>query len=129
MKKTKTRENVLHLLKQTSTPLSAKDIFKKLENHNITLSSIYRTLEIFYKENMLIKDLDRDGTAIYTLHKNSHHHYLECKECHKKIDLDFCPYHKINADIKKQFNFAVDEKNLVIYGLCNDCNEKNNAQK
>jgi len=124
MKKTRTRETIIKLLKNTTSPLSASDIFDILKTENVTLSSIYRTLDTFYKENMLIKDLDHNGTAIYTLHKDSHNHYLECKSCHKQIKLDFCPYHKINSTIKKDYNFIVDEKNLVIYGLCNDCNKK-----
>jgi len=124
MKKTKTRESILNLLRNTSSPMSANDIFKALKSKDITLSSVYRTLDTFYKENMLIKDLDQNGTAIYTIHKDNHHHYLQCKECNKKIDLDFCPYHKINTEINKQFGFIVDEKNLVIYGICNDCSNK-----
>ena len=123
MKKTRTRESIIKLLKSVNTPMSASDIFNSLKDKDITLSSIYRTLDTFYKENMLIKDLDHNGTAIYTLHKDTHEHYLECKECHKKIKLDFCPYHKINSTIKKEYDFLVDEKNLVIYGLCKDCNK------
>jgi len=57
MKKTKTRESILNLLRNTSSPMSANDIFKALKSKDITLSSVYRTLDTFYKENMLIKNL------------------------------------------------------------------------
>ena len=124
MKKTRTRESIIKLLKNSNSPMSANDIYEILKPNKITLSSIYRTLDIFYKENIIIKDLTNRGTAIYTLHKDTHNHYLECRSCHKKIKLEYCPYHKINSTIKKEFNFIVDEKNLVIYGLCDECIKK-----
>lgn len=123
LKKTKTRENVIELLENATTPMSANDIFHKLKNDKITLSSIYRTLNTFYKEKMVIRD-NIEGTAVYTLLKEDHYHYLECKVCHNKIKLDYCPYHKANNQIKKQLNFVVDEHNVVLIGTCSNCNKK-----
>lgn len=121
LKKTKTRESVLTIFENSTTPLSAYDIYENLKNDNITLSSIYRTLDTFSKENIIIKDTNNKGTAIYALNKDDHCHYLECKSCHKKIKLDYCPYHKVNEQIKKKSNFFVDEQNVVIYGTCESC--------
>ena len=120
LKKTKTREKVIEILENSSIPLSAYDIFDKLKDNNITLSSIYRTLNTFYEEKMVIRD-NINGTAVYTLLKDNHYHYLECKYCHNKIKLDYCPYHKANNQIKKQLNFEVDEHNVVLLGTCSNC--------
>ena len=124
LKKTRTRENILELFKNSPTPLTANDIYESLKDKNITLSSIYRTLETFSNQDLLIKDTDQKGIAIYTLKKDKHSHYLECKNCHKKTQLDYCPYHKVNHKINAEFDFLVDEHNVVIYGLCKDCNKK-----
>lgn len=124
LKKTKTRECVLKILESSNIPLSANDIYEKLKDNKITLSSIYRTLDTFSKEKILIKDTNVEGIAIYTLKKDKHYHYLECKKCHNKIKLEFCPYHKINEQIKKKSKFEVDEHNVVIYGTCEDCQKK-----
>jgi len=121
LKKTKTRECVLNLFRKSKTPLSASDIFNKLKNSNITLSSIYRTLDTFTKEDILVKDLSPNGKGIYTLKDEHHAHYLECKNCHAKVKLHYCPYDKINDEINSKFNFEVDERNVVIYGICKDC--------
>lgn len=121
LKKTKTRDFVKNILESTTTPLTANEIYGLLKNDNITLSSIYRTLDAFTKESIIVKDTNNVGTAIYTLAKDEHCHYLECKECHKKIKLDYCPYHKINYQIHKKTNFTVDEQNVVLYGTCKDC--------
>lgn len=128
LKNTKTRKCVLQLLDKFQTPMSANDIFNSLEAEGITLSSIYRTLEAFTKENIVIKDTDTKGTAIYTIQKDDHCHYLECKNCHKKIKLDYCPYHKANDKISKAYNFEADENNIIIYGTCKDCKHKKSTR-
>jgi Fe2+ or Zn2+ uptake regulation protein len=89
LKKTKTREEILSLFESISTPLTANDIYEKLKNKNITLSSIYRTLETFTNQNILIKNIDPKGIAIYTLKQEKHTHYLECKNCHSKVELEY----------------------------------------
>lgn len=124
MKKTKTREEILNLFNSSSTPLSAGEIYNQLKDKNITLSTIYRSLDTFTVENMLIKDTDKNGVAIYMIKKEHHAHYLECKNCHNKVELEYCPYHKINNKISKDFDFQVDEHNVVIYGTCKNCNKK-----
>ena len=55
LKKTKTRESVLKILENASTPISANDIYLTLKNDNITLSSIYRTLILFTKKKWLLE--------------------------------------------------------------------------
>jgi len=58
LKKTKTREEVLILFESANTPLTANEIYERLKTKNITLSSIYRTLEKFTVENILIKNIE-----------------------------------------------------------------------
>ena len=122
LKKTRTRERVECILNTAESPLSASEIFEILKAEHITLSSIYRTLDTYTKEGIILKESNTEGTALYTIKKDEHHHFLECKSCHKKIKLDYCPYHKINNQIKKDNDFVVDETN-VVYGTCKDCNK------
>ncbi|MBQ7351633.1 MAG: transcriptional repressor [Clostridia bacterium] len=122
LKKTKTRELIKNLLKNSSSPLSAQDIFNLLKDQNITLSSIYRTLDTFYKNNIVSKESSHDNTIVYSISGDNHKHYLECKICHKTIDLGFCPYHKVNEQIFKKHKFLVNEHNVIIYGICDNCN-------
>ena len=124
LKKTKTREQVQSLLTQISSPLSANEIYERLKNNNITLSSIYRTLDTFTNKGIIIKDINNLGVATYSIKKEEHCHFLECKKCHSKIKLDYCPYHKINKQIKDKTLFTVDEHNVIIYGTCNKCINK-----
>lgn len=126
LKNTRTRQRVKETLGHSNTPLTPAEIYNQLKEEDITLSSIYRTLEAFTRENIVIKASDQKGTALYTLNKDDHCHYLECKSCHSEIKLDYCPYHKINHQLSNKYNFDIDENNVVIYGLCENC--KNNKK-
>lgn len=121
LKKTKTREEVLSLLNNTLVPLSANEIFENLCNKGVTLSSIYRTLDTFTKNDIVLKETNPQGVAMYSTKKDNHTHILECKACHKKTPLDYCPYHKANEIIKSKHDFVADEENIIIYGTCKDC--------
>ena len=123
MKKTKTRQLVSDILISSNSPLSAYDIFEQLKGENITLSSIYRTLDTFCKEGIILKDTDSNGISVYTTSEN-HQHYLEFKTCHQKISITDCPYHKINKQIKKQLGYLVDEHDVILYGTCKNCQSK-----
>ena len=125
LKNTKTRENVKSVLTNATTPLSAYNIFEMLKEKNITLSSIYRTLDAFYKHNIISKETSHDGVSTYSIIRENHKHYLECKKCHNITTLDYCPYHKTNEQIKIKTGFVVDEHNVVIYGLCSKCTNDN----
>ena len=122
LKKTKTRELVKNLLESSKEPLSANEIFATLKDENITLSSVYRTLDTFYKNNLISKTQSTDGSNKYSIVADNHKHFLECRKCHKSTTID-CPYDKVNAKIKNTNDFVVDEHNLIIYGICKDCNK------
>jgi len=121
LKNTKTRTMVRELLNKSQTPLSASDIFDILKDKNITLSSIYRTLDTFYQHKIISKETTHENISVYSIIKENHKHYLKCKKCQKTITLDYCPYHKTNESIRKNHFFVVDEHNVVIYGICKDC--------
>ena len=124
LKKTKTRELVKKILESSSKPLSAYDIFEQLKDENITLSSIYRTLDTFSNNGIVTKDTSNNKMSKYSIIKKEHQHFLECRECHSSTPLDFCPYHTANKKIKNETHFTVDEHNLIILGICENCNKK-----
>ena len=124
LKKTKTRELVKMILENSTKPLSAYDIFEQLKDKNITLSSIYRTLDTFSSNGLVSKDISNNKVSKYSIIKKEHQHFLECRECHSSTPLDFCPYHTANKKIKSETKFTVDEHNLIIFGICENCNKK-----
>lgn len=121
LKKTKTRELVIKQLEKSEMPLSASQLFSILESKEITLSSIYRTLNTFLKFNIIKKETDANAVAYYSLIKEEHSHFLVCRFCENKTTLNYCPYHDVNLDLESKYGFKIDEHNVVLYGTCARC--------
>lgn len=111
---TKPREIVLNTLLQNKCPLSAKQILKKI-NNAADLASIYRTLDLFKKIEIIFEE-KIDKESYYYLSEKKHHHIV-CQKC-KKTKCIPCE-HKF----KKIKNFTNIKHNLVLSGLCEKCNK------
>lgn len=126
IKKTKQRKCVLSVLERADSPLSAMDICTQTENEDcaVWLSTVYRILELFVKENIVLKTSVADGEmALYELNRNQHRHYAVCLNCHKVVEMDNCPMEKFIPQLADD-DFHVLGHRLEMYGYCKDCNEK-----
>lgn len=117
---TKTRVEILNLL-HDEFPLNADQIFEKLKNDKIKISSIYRNLATFTDANIVLKSVGQDGVAYYQLNNENHRHQIICTNCGKTIDLDHCPVHEIEKNIEKQTGFKITGHTFEFSGLCEDC--------
>ena len=124
IKSTKSRNQILEILEKTNEPLTAEDIFKKVIDKNINLSTVYRTLNSFYDQNIVSKEIDKEGRALFVMVREKHQHVLVCTKCGKKIFLKECPYNEINQHIFDNTGFKVENHNIEIYGLCMECQKK-----
>ena len=126
IKKTRQRKCVLSVLQRSSSPLSAMEICKQTENEDcpVWLSSVYRILELFVKENVVVKTMISDSEmALYELNKNQHKHYAICLNCHKVIEMDNCPLEEFVPELADS-DFHVLGHRLEMYGYCKDCDQK-----
>lgn len=125
MRLTPARKLVLNLFKGNSSLLCAEDIEKLLKNESIYLSTIYRALEYFEKENVLGKSTI-NKTAYYYLINGEHHHYMICTNCLARFPID-CEIENMISKNTKRYNFTATNHDLTIYGYCNNClNLQNN---
>lgn len=124
LKSTKTRNNILDLLKDQA-PLSAEQIHKRLESEGVKLSSIYRNLSKFETENLLIKSIAQDGIAYYQLNSEKHKHKLSCTQCNTVVTIDECPLHDIEKKLEQDTGFTIKSHSFEFSGICKDCQDKN----
>jgi len=124
IKKTKQRENVLSILKASSKPVTAAEIYNNIIQEgdpSTWMSTVYRTLELFVLKGIVVKtNLTNSETAVYELNRSEHKHYAVCVSCHKIITIRNCP---IKHDIPEleQSEFYVTGHHLEIFGLCREC--------
>lgn len=127
MKNTRQRQLLLELLQNAGRSLTAEEIFEDagIRSARLALSTIYRNLEQLSSRGILTKTLFPDGLARYELTgEHVHHHYLVCTRCHKRQTFDECPLKRMQYDLEKDTGFTITGHNLMLYGLCKDCQEK-----
>src|SRR5690606_24883424 len=118
IKLTLKRKLIYDILSKSSQPMNAEEIYKLLEE-KMNLSTIYRTLEIFFNDGLVAKN-HLDNKAYYYLNHESHHHFMVCKECNQAFEFD-CHLDGLIDEIKDKYGFTVMHHDLNLYGLCKDC--------
>ena len=124
MKWTKQRKAVYDILEQANEPLSAVQIYNRLEKSEqeaFAVSTVYRILTAFEEQHFVTKTTwIGDGTVVYELNRGGHTHYAVCLECHKRIPLEHCPFAHLHLEQEAE-DFTITGHKLELYGYCKDC--------
>jgi len=127
IKNTKKRNLILEVLENSSTPITAEQIFLKLKenNNSIWISTIYRTLEMLMKKGIVTKTvMPGESKALFELDRMQHKHHIICMECNKMMPVDDCPLKEYEKNLMKKTDFDVISHRLEIYGYCPSCKKK-----
>jgi len=130
IKRTKTREAILHVLKNASEPMSALQIASKISKNSddVWPSTIYRSLEAFVEGGLVRKiTLAENESCFYELETHEHSHYAICLGCHKIIKVTNCPFDSYVPEIEDK-SFVVMGHKMEIYGYCSECLDKMNSK-
>ncbi len=110
--------------------LSSEDIceYFKQKNINIGQSTVYRTL-ILLEKMQIVRSINLDdGFTRYELlnHDEEHaHHHLICSKCGSIIDIKKDLLKDLEKQIFKDYHFKVQDHCLKFYGECDNCKDKN----
>lgn len=124
LKNTESRAAILEILKQSTQPMTAEQIFLALKEKNVTsnLSTVYRTLDAFADNNLATKlRVTGESRTLYELNRMVHRHYLICLGCKKIMPIDSCPLKDYETSLAKETNFLISGHRLDIYGYCPEC--------
>lgn len=118
------RQEILNCFDPAGRHYSAEEVHRKVRARfpNISLDTVYRTLNTL-KDLGILEALNfEDGRVRYELARESaHHHHLICLKCGQSQELDFCPLKFINSDLLRESNFKVARHSFEIYGYCSRC--------
>lgn len=128
MKWTRQRKHVYEVLWQAKEPLSAVQIYNRVDKSEeegmYAVSTIYRILAAFEEKGLVNKTTWMgDGTVVYELNRGEHTHYAVCLECHKRIALPSCPFAHVHLE-QETGDFTVTGHKLELYGYCKSCKSK-----
>lgn len=126
IKKTKNRVEILEILRKSDYPITVEEIFLILKQNNISisLSTVYRAMEMFESQEIILKSsgID-DGKARYEVFTQEHKHHVICVDCHRTIKIDECPFTEIERVIEGGMGFEITGHKFEVYGHCKDCKE------
>ena len=124
---TTARRLVVRSLTASTGPLSAAELLTSLGGQ-IPLSSIYRTLVVLEKAEVLTKQHDNNGIARYELAEwlAGHHHHLVCTKCGEVHDVVIDP--ETEKRVASLIDYIADDAGYVvsghrvdIEGECSEC--------
>jgi Fur family peroxide stress response transcriptional regulator len=120
------RDAILRAIRSTTEHPSAQWVYDKLKPliPNLSLGTVYRNINIFRHEGLLISVGVVDGEERFDGIVEPHPH-LVCSRCGRVMDLP-CPETYISRAMNaaagsESGDFTVDYRKTVFYGLCGDC--------
>jgi Fur family ferric uptake transcriptional regulator len=122
---------VVDVLHNADHHISAEEIYEhiKVLYPYANISTVYRTLELLKKLNLVTEiDMD-DGCLRYHHLEKGHHHHLICNKCGKVIDMPERIFKNLQKKITSDYNFEPDLNHLAIFGICADCRSKKAKKK
>ena len=125
IKITKQRKIIMAILEDITQPLTADEIYEKVEDKDhMNYSTVYRTLGTLSEKGAVIKAGEPGGKTYYQLKRHNHEHELECVKCHKHITIEQCPLDAFSRILSKETGFIITEHHLQFKGICPECAKK-----
>jgi len=130
VRRTPVRETVLRKLLDAGAPLSQKDLAAIPGLERVNKVTLYRTLEILAKAGIAHRVIGIDGEWRFCSHApddgrcaGNHPHFL-CLNCGRMACLRDQRMPRVNVPE----GYAIEGKQLIVYGVCPECLEEGTAR-
>lgn len=126
-KLTPQRQAVLEIIIEHNTEhLSSEEIYEyvRTKHPEIGLATVYRTLILLEKINLIYKHNFDDGFSRYELCKQNEdhrHHHLICVKCGRVLEVKEDLLDNLEEQISKENKFKVIDHKVKFYGYCEYC--------
>jgi len=125
-KLTPQRQAVIGIIASSPDRLTPAEIYEKVhQGHpNIGLVTIYRTLDMLAKLEVIC-ELHAGGSChSYTIGASEHHHHLICSNCGKVVDFAGYDLGELKQRLSLETGFEIEDHLLEFVGLCQACQKE-----
>jgi|SRR5581483_10538455 len=128
LRATPARVAVMKLLEDTNTPLDVSMINDYLEKEKIYTdrATVFRIMNMFAEKGLVKQISFNEGKFRYELANRAPHHHLICTSCGRIEDISNCNIAELEEDIAEKKGFSVKSHALEFYGICKNCQCKQN---
>lgn len=112
-------DNIIHF----ESHFSADELYLIMRSAgvNVSRATIYSTLDLLTKCNILMKHRFQGDSAHFELAaKMPNHDHLICTECGHIVEFQEESLHALSADISQKLGFTALKHSLQIFATCND---------
>lgn len=116
------RYMILNVIQEAKEHLSLEQITERVQRHNpsVSLSTIYRTLELLKKLDLIHEDHLGEQVHYEAVAGPAHHH-LVCRRCHTTIHLDDALLGNLHQQLEANYHFHGLTLKLNVAGYCPSC--------
>jgi Fur family transcriptional regulator, ferric uptake regulator len=121
------RSLLLDLIQKSGGHLDADELHRKAKKKypRISLSTVYRNLQLFKKLGLIAEHHFIDEHHLYEVKPTTEHQHLVCVNCGKIIEFS-CPLSgKFRDEIGAQYDFDVTSVDVKMMGYCSQCRSRN----
>lgn len=118
------RKAILRLIYNSKDHLTPIQIMQKINSttDNISLVTIYRTLDLLTKHSLLCKVHIGGTCSNYVIRKPvEHHHHIICTNCGKVKSFSNCKIEELEQSLNRKTGYKITEHLMELYGICPQC--------
>jgi len=123
---TKQKDKILKIIKEINHEFTIKDIYMIL-NKKVGLTTIYRLVDKMVENKELNKYITNNNKTYYEYLKKcnqKNHFYLKCDRCSNLIHIDCNCIKELENHVYNKHKFIINHENIIINGICNECQSK-----
>ncbi len=123
IRKTRQRSAIRDALEAGGRPMSPDEVLAAAQKHvkGLGIATVYRNLRALVEEGWLVPVELPGEPARYELSGKDHHHHFHCRGCGLVFELSGC-VEKLSELVPA--GFAMTGHELVLYGLCDNCQRR-----
>ena len=113
---------IYRILLEASEHMSPEKIYQKIKKNypNISLGTVYKTLDVFREHNLIRKVNDIFQISGYDV-RTEELHYMVCRNCKKLIEIPSDQVSEIKVSDHYSSLFSTEEITIFFRGLCAEC--------
>lgn len=92
----------------------------KSTDFNLSLATVYNTLELFIAHNLIVSLKGTDEKQHFDYFAHPHYHVV-CTNCGRIEDVFDFSFTPLELDAEKQTNFHITQTKVEVLGLCPKC--------
>jgi len=129
LKSSKRRDLIFNQIIQIQGHFTADEIYQALFkiDPEIGIATVYRTIRLLIDCGILLEHSFGEKRGFFEVIdiSSKHHAHLICNACGKIIEFKSKIIDDDKRRIAEQFQFQIKSHKLEIYGVCNECQQKN----